>query len=223
MNTHDLNSELALEGSKKSLSHRLLSILAFVLHPILMPTYAYLVLSNAELFSWLIPAPASYYVTLSIFSLTAIVPALLFVLMKRFTIIKSYQMATNQERVIPLILMTLIYLTVYLYIRPYPVFFLASMILLFAFVSSSLSLITNFLIKVSLHCIGISTFVGMTISISMYYGVNMLHIILGGLIISGVAGYVRLALKAHSNTEVYLGYVIGFLSAVLTNYLLKLF
>lgn len=198
--------------------YRLSRIVSYLFHPILIPTYAYAILSNTSIFRWLITPQVNIYIIALLFTITAIVPSILFYFMKQSRLIKSFRMETRQERVYPLLLLTLIYFTTYIYIKQSPIFLVASTMLFFATITSLVAFFINFFIKVSLHCMGVSSFIAIALMIALYYGIDLTYLIIIAILIAGIVGTSRLKLEAHKPTEVYLGYMIGIITIIITSY-----
>jgi membrane-associated phospholipid phosphatase len=53
---------------------------------------------------------------------------------------------------------------------------------------------------------------GMAIGLSHYVGILFLNLVIVTLLISGVVGYARLRLNAHTPAQVYGGFALGFIS-----------
>ena len=64
--------------------------------------------------------------------------------------------------------------------------------------------------KISLHMLGIGGVVGVLFSLNIWFG-NLSNLLIIFILTSGLLGYARLKEKAHNATQVYLGFLIGFL------------
>src|SRR5687767_7061635 len=93
--------------------NKLARFISIVFHPLLIPTYSF------TLLSWLYPIglepipPASHTVFLIlIFIVTFALPILNISILKAFGFVRSYQMPTRTERVIPFMLVSIIYVAI---------------------------------------------------------------------------------------------------------------
>lgn len=197
----------------KSFDKFVFSAISILLHPILMPFYAYMVLSGLSNINFLIPIKESIFVSITVFSTTVLMPMSMLFFMRKARIISSYKMQIRQERIYPLSLMIVIYLATYLYIQNSPVFFVASTTLLFSIITSVIALGITYFFKISLHCLGLTTMVALLTMLSLSYGFGHISLIISGILLLGLVGTARLALNAHKSNEIYWGYIVGILIA----------
>ena len=92
--------------------------------------------------------------------------------------------------------------------------------LTYILLGSTIALFVDFLInilviKVSMHTTGAGGLIALVLVLFPYSMVNAFPVLLGAVLIAGCVGTARLALKAHSEREVYLGYLTGFFSFML--------
>lgn len=195
----------------KSFDKFVFSAVSILLHPILMPFYAYMALSRFSNLNFLISIKESIYVSLTVLITTVLIPMGMLFFMKKAKIISSYKMQIRHERIYPLSLMIMIYLATYLYIQNSPVFFIASTTLLFSIITSVISLGITYFFKISLHCLGLTTMVSLLTMLSLNYGFGHISIVISGILLLGLVGTARLGLNAHKSNEVYWGYAVGIL------------
>lgn len=72
--------------------------------------------------------------------------------------------------------------------------------------------ILSFQWKVSIHMIGIGGLTGMLLGLSQVLNAGLTEVILASILISGFLGSARLILKAHNPNQVYVGFLIGFVT-----------
>lgn len=63
--------------------------------------------------------------------------------------------------------------------------------------------------KVSIHMLGMGGIVGTIIGLILRYQVDAIQLVMALVILSGVVGYSRLRLDAHTPLQVYVGFVLG--------------
>jgi membrane-associated phospholipid phosphatase len=203
---------------------------SILFHPLFVLFYILLILMvvNPILFST--DLKARNIVVFTIFMLTVFIPLISILMMRALGFIQSFLMVERTERIAPLIVTSIFYLWTYINLKSsnilplsYQAFVLGSTIALFgAFFINNFS-------KISLHTVGIG---GLMAAIFLIrYNVSYAHfnIIVADkvvkidtdllvwitLIIGGLVGTARIYLKAHKPSDVYGGYIVGFLSQMI--------
>lgn len=185
--------------------------------PLLLPLYGTMFILYFNPFNF--PDKAENTLTLMrVGILTFFLPSVTILLLVGLKFIKSLNIYDRQERAIPYIA------AMFFYIWAFYVFYKENFnpqitfILLGAAISVFLDFIINLLvIKISMHTTGAGGLVAMVMLLSPFTYYNPLYIFMGVIVIAGCIGAARLALKAHSEQEVYFGYVSGFLSFMIAN------
>ena len=78
---------------------RLANIVSYVLHPILIPTYAFILLfSQKAYYAMVLPMPAKIRLLLIVFVLTCALPLSIMLMLKYWKIIGSFRMYERKER-----------------------------------------------------------------------------------------------------------------------------
>lgn len=189
-------------------------VISVVFQPLLLPLYGtiYLIWSNPYLF------PDTYENYQNIFRIalnTFFFPALVVVLLASPAIgfVKSVNLRGRQERIIPYVAAMMFYIwTFYVYFKN-DFNSLITFILLGSTISIVLAFLLNVLVmKVSMHTTGGGGLVAMMMILLPFSQNNTLFVFLIAILIAGCIGSARLALKAHTNREIYYGYLTGFFS-----------
>ena len=193
--------------------------ISIMLHPIVVPTIGVL------LYFILIPHSFNGNQRLAvlclIFATTYIIPLIILYLFKKFRLLKSFQAETIKERKIPIAMMIVLFYLLGNTLQNIPN--LADIGLLFYATTLGLSFIYilfAFKLKTSIHLLSLGITTGFFIVMNTIYSQNMLPVIIGSIVFAGFLASARLHLKAHTETEVYLGYLLGFLSPIIINYIL---
>jgi hypothetical protein len=191
-------------------------VVSYLFHPLFMPTLgAVLVLNIAGYISFTIPPQLKYLVYGIIFLNTFVFPTLATYYLLKKGYISGFEMATIRERRIPMLLTAVFYFFTYYILRNAslpPVLFL---MILGATLSVLLTLIITLTWKISAHMVGMGGITGAIIAVSLKFGVNMQALIIGMLLLSGLVGYARITLEAHTHNQVYWGYALGLGSMML--------
>ena len=188
---------------------RFSKILSFVFHPVLMPTYAILLLLYfSKVFSQFMPIEQKTHLINLTLIFTLLLPLLGVFLLKKLKIVSSIYMENQKERKWPLLIAISSYYLLFrmfdfLYIHPIIIkLVLGAMLILFLAV-----IISNFW-KISLHMLGIGGVFGAFLAFQYLFGGKLFLIILL-LLCSGLVAYARINENAHTLKQVYLGFLVG--------------
>jgi len=196
-------------------------------HPMLVPTYALLILMFANPYAFGVHSPSdkkALLLLLYVFTTTALIPGIGIAIMKPLGFIRSLESPDRQERIGPYIITGVFYLWLYQNLKSsgqapplYQACVLGATIALFG------AFFINIFTKVSAHATGMGGLVGMLVLLSVEWPGSTLGIgLLGGLLeisqvaalgigvmIAGCVGTARLVLRAHIPQEVWQGYAVG--------------
>ncbi|MFT4546046.1 MAG: membrane-associated phospholipid phosphatase [Bacteroidia bacterium] len=184
--------------------------ISVVFQPVFVPLYSLILLFNADTYLTYAVHPdiklAVYAIT--VFN-TILVPSAIFYYFLKAGIIESFHMHTAKERSLPFLTTIVFHLsTLYLFTRmPVPTLF--SDLVLGAIASVAVAFIINLKWKVSIHMLGMGGLVGTIIGLVLRYQVNELPLIMMLIMLSGLVGYSRLKLDAHTPLQVYVGFILG--------------
>jgi membrane-associated phospholipid phosphatase len=192
------------------MGNKIAKLLSVLFHPLLMPTYAILILFNINS-HYLNVLPFDYKLILMgfVFVFTFILPAVSMFFMVKLKLVESIEMHSSKERPIPLIIVSLFFYATYHIFRELPVDTIFTMFMLGATVLVLLSLLINYFHKISLHMMALgglmATIIGFSFLIHQDIRIYLFLIIF----ISGITGTARLKLDAHTPSQVYTGFLLG--------------
>jgi hypothetical protein len=182
--------------------------LSYFLHPLFLPLYLsalFFKLSPVEY-----PRDFQHLFMLIVLFGTALIPLLAITIFRISGAISSFHMPNRAERRWPLVTSALFlfgthYLLQLLHIKS-PV---ESCILGCAI---SLLICSLFLekIKISIHTLGAGGITAFFVWAHLFYYTNSILWIVASLLVSGLVGFARLTLNAHSEKEIYIGWGLGF-------------
>ncbi|MCB2207076.1 MAG: hypothetical protein KQH67_02160 [Bacteroidetes bacterium] len=189
---------------------KIAKLISVLFHPLLMPTYAILILFNINS-HYLHVLPFEYKLILLgfVFVFTFILPAVSMFFMVKLKLVESIEMHSSKERPIPLIIVALFFYATYHIFRELPVDTIFTMFMLGATVLVLLSLLINYFYKISLHMMALGGLLATLIGFSFLIHQDIRSYIFLLLIIAGITGTARLKLNAHSPSQVYAGFLIG--------------
>lgn len=186
-------------------------LITYILQPLIMPFLGVLfILYYDEYYYLQTTSSQKFYILAFVFLLTFMLPALAAILMKSTGTIKSLMMETREERKLPILVTSAIYVTVYIMLGRVTGYDKIKMFMLGTTVSIILSgFITNYY-KISFHMTGCGGVVGWLAYMATYSLFNVSGLLVASLLLSGLVGVARLQLKAHTPAQVYSGFLFGF-------------
>lgn len=186
-------------------------LISVVLHPALVPSYLFSILF---FLTRLIPYSEGQKVSLlgMIFLLTFALPVLLIFYAYRMKWVSSLSIDKREERFIPFALITVIYLVItYFFIDYVHIFGIIARIMFAG--SLVLIMLTSVTLvhKISVHSAGVGGGIGTLLGIQYAYPhENLLYPALFFVVLAGLVMSARLALEAHTPTELLSGFAVGF-------------
>jgi membrane-associated phospholipid phosphatase len=203
------------------MEERTAKFLTAIFHPLLIPTYSFMILLHQQFyFARIIPVQTRWVLISVVFVSTFVIPAVLTVFMKKIGIIQSYEMDKREDRTFPYVItVVFFYLSYYLMkkvgISSLLQFFMAGATLLVV-----LTLIINVFWKISSHLVGIGGAAGSLIALSYMLYIDLTWWIVALFLIAGIVAYSRLRLNAHTALQVYMGFLLG--AVVMSGFILFL-
>ena len=185
-------------------------IISTILHPVFMPLIAiYLSLELVAEAGLVTNTVGVFYII--VFLSTVAIPLTSVLFLKKIKHISSLEMRDHKERSLPLLITAFSMTIGYYWLNDILIFFplLRNEILGAIFLIIFASIVSRYW-KISLHMLGVGGVVGVLFSLNILFG-NLSNLLIIFILTSGLLGYARLKEKAHSSTQVYLGFLIGFL------------
>jgi hypothetical protein len=188
---------------------KLARVISFLFHPVLMPFYIFLLLLNVNaFFSAELALSFKIYLLGFICLTTILIPLLLIYLLYRKKVVHSLFLETREERIYPIIIITIFYYLTYYLMKGIGISPVFSFYMLGATFLSILALVITFYTKISLHMLGMGSMSGLMLGLAFSLSLNLLFF-LGMIFLSGVTGFARLKLNSHKPSEIYSGFLVG--------------
>lgn len=191
----------------------LASLISWMLHPLLMPAFMFLVIATVHpvLIQLFIPP---WWIFTVILVLTGILPALNLTLFKMMGTITSLHLPERRDRIMPFMFITMVYLAVtYLFFSKFPSPSILRLMAIMSAVCGAGTLATLFM-KVSIHAMASSAVTTVFLFILMEGGgMAMLMAAAASMVLTGMVMSARLTLNAHTPVEAYSGTALGFITA----------
>lgn len=196
-------------------------IFSFLFHPILLPTWLFIVIMYADpmLLHPINPEGRSnliFVILISTFVLPLLMIFTFFLLRKREFKITDLVLNAREERILPFV-----FTAVYYFALTYTLFWqfggvLLAIMLSVSVISFVIAAITTFW-KISAHSVSMGGFFGILIALAYHFPANNLLVsamfvaLIGGMVLTA-----RLFLKSHTLSQVYFGYVVGLIIGVIS-------
>jgi hypothetical protein len=190
---------------------KLARIISIIFHPLLIPVYGMAIIFSAPTLYSYIPYEVKRLVVLIVLVNNVLLPLSLIPFFVHSRMIGSWTMAERQDRVIPLIINTTLYIvTSYILFRFTVPHFLKSYILAVGSLSLIATLI-NLKWKISLHSIGAGLLLSLVLMLSIRMYTPLIWYIIPSSIAAGLVLSSRLKLKIHTPWQVWCGFFTGIL------------
>lgn len=189
-------------------------ILSYLFHPLIISTYIIALIQIANPFQFQGIGFSGFSILLPVFLFTFVYPVIAILLLKKLDFIDSLEMPDSKQRIIPLIIVIILYIWVYLIFKSKGFPMISVVFLLGVIISLSLSFIINVFHKISLHTVGISGALTIMMLLLMTSERDMSYWFLLIIILTGTIATARLYLQAHTIKEVYSGFLVGMLGQV---------
>ncbi len=192
------------------MSNNLAKIISTIFHPLLVPTYALLLLINLQTHT-ILALPITYrYVIVGIVFLTSFVlPSIFIFILLKFGKIQSLNMSTQKERTLPMLIITIAFYTTYYLLKQTTVTGLMALFMVGATMLVLVALVFNYITKISLHMTAWGGLFGTFLGLAISFNFNLISILYIIIFLIGIVATARLKLNAHTPFQVYLGFFVG--------------
>ena len=190
---------------------RIHQIISLVFQPLLMPTYAMLLLMNMDIFI-LLPLRWRLIAIIGTFIFTGLLPALPIWLMMKRGDVNDLFISKREERTMPYLFSFMAYVFWALFMwrtLQFPMFIVAMG--MGSAVSIFIIVFINLKWKISAHAAGMGGLCGSVFGVCYRTAINPVWFFVVILLISGLVALSRLELKAHTPGQVLAGFVVGFI------------
>ena len=192
---------------------KLAVFLSYAFHPLLMATYGCLILFfglTDSIYFLFTPLRLKLILTLTIFSFTLLLPALNLLMLHKLNFVSSLKIEKRTERTFPYIMTSLCYFGLFYMIYDFNVWPALKLLILGGAVCILLTSVINLWWQISAHMMGIGGVIGILVAISHFLQIPMLTEISIAICIAGFIGFARLFLRSHTPSQVYVGFLFGF-------------
>jgi hypothetical protein len=193
------------------IADKLASVVSVIFHPLLIPVYGLAIIFVAPTLLNYLPFEVKKLIILIVIVNNILLPLSLLPIFIHRNLISSWLMNERKDRIIPLMLTTILYLvTAYIIFRFQVPFFLKTFFLAAALLSLVATTI-NFWWKISLHAIGAGVLTSLVFLLSLKMYTPLLWYMISTIIAGGLILSARLQLKLHTPAQVWFGFLAGLL------------
>src|SRR4030095_14973188 len=149
---------------------------------------------------------------LSVFINTFLFPLIAILLIWRLGFVKSLQMESPKERLVPYIVCGAMYIWAYVVFRKSGLPQILNIVLLGGTITLFACFMVTIFRKISIHTAAMGCLFIFTLALCLLSSENYNFLLIGIALLAGVVGSSRMLLNAHDTAEVTLGYFIGVMS-----------
>jgi len=203
-----------------NLLNKLAKLVSIVFHPIWMPLYGLTLIFTAPTLLGFVPFVVQKFLIIIIGINNVLIPLSLMPYLKYRNIISSFSMPERKERLIPLSLVSILYVfTSFIIFRLQMPFFFKSFVFATAFLAIIVTVVT-FWWKISMHSVAAGAMAGLVIALSLRMHSPLMWQIIIVVLIGGIILSSRLKLNLHNPAQVWVGFITGFAGSGLILYAL---
>ncbi len=189
---------------------RLAKIISAIFHPLLVPTYALLMLINLQTHTMLaLPVDYRYIIVAFVFLTTFVLPSIIIFILLKFDKIKSLEMSSQQERILPMIIIAGAFYGTYYLLKQTSITGIMALFMVGATMLVLIALMINYITKISLHMTAWGGMFGTFLGLALTFHYNLTLLLYLIIIVIGIIGTARLRLNAHTPAQVYSGFLLG--------------
>jgi len=207
--------------SKQHIAIRLAAkMVSFLFHPVFVPVYivVFLLYVHPYLFAGFSEWDKSL-VLIQAFVMFTFFPFVTVLLLKALKFINTIYLHTQKDRIIPFVACGIWYFWIWYVWHNLPDYPREAIVLALAiFIASSIGLIANIYMKVSMHTISIGVMVSFILQLAFNQSINFGIYISFAVLIAGLVCTARLIVSDHTPREVYSGLMIGIFSQLIANW-----
>lgn len=191
---------------------RFANIISYLFHPLLMATYGCLLIFfglTDTIYYLFTPLRVKVIMTLTVFSFTFLLPAINLFILYKLRYISSMKIEHRRERTFPMLMTAICYFGLFYMIYSFNIWPAIKIFVLGGGICITLGALISLSWQISAHSIGVGGLLGALLAISFFLQVPLFIVISGVILLAGIIGYSRLALKAHNPPQVYAGFALG--------------
>lgn len=186
-------------------------VVSYLFYPLFIPYYSFIILLNDNAFyatrltdSGRLILEGTLFVTL------ILLPFAICLLLWKKKLIRTIFMVDREERVYPLIIVSIFYYLTYYLLKGLHVSAVYSYFMLGLTFIVVCALVITFFYKISLYMLSTGSLLGLLFGLSFGHGIDQTFTIMGTLVVSGLLATFRSIDETHKPWELYSGLLLGF-------------
>lgn len=187
------------------------TLISYLLHPVFLPVIMTWVIYMITPMSFVQYEGKLSLLFIQIAVATIFFPLLVVALLKALGFISSIFMRTQKERIIPLLATMMCYWWISHVFKNLDAPLVLQVLLRGAYWSIIVLFICSIFFKISMHTMAAGGMLGMLIVLMIVTPVSMTVPLIAGILIAGASGTARMLLGAHTQFEIWVGYILGIL------------
>jgi hypothetical protein len=192
------------------------SVLSYLFHPLIMPSLGLLLLLNSGTYLSLLDPAAKRAILFVMVLGTLVFPLMMLPILYYRNLVSSFKDATKQERLVPQIIIFILYIITFVYFSKLPLSRVIHAYVLSISVVLLLLILLNLRLNICLHSAALGGLTGLIIAIIFLYETPLQGVLILSLLAGGITGSSRIALGLQRAWEILLAYVLGFSVVLLT-------
>lgn len=195
----------------------LATLISYIFHPLFVPVYIAWFLISVQPYLFSSFTPAEKLITmLRFFIMYSFFPLVTVLLAKGLGFLNSIYLKTQKDRIIPYIACGIYYFWMCYVLRNQPEFSKEVVQLSMAiFIASSIGLLVNIYIKVSMHAISMGILIVFMSLLAFTQAGNYTTYMSVALLVAGIVCTARFIVSDHNPGEIYIGLLVGAASQLL--------
>lgn len=185
--------------------------LSIIFQPLLLSSYGVLILLNSDTWiSYTIFPQLRNALYIVVIASTFFLPALTVLMFLKRGTITTIEMKERTERNWPYLTTLLFYIAGWILLNRLPLPRVFGNMVMGAGLAILVAFIVNLRWKISIHMMGLGGLAGMFFAIATLFGFDLSIALIAIFAAAGLTGTARLALDAHTPSQVYVGFLAGF-------------
>ncbi len=191
-------------------------VVSYLFHPLIIPTLGLLLILNSGTYLSLLDPTVKRAILFVMALGTLIFPLILVPILYYRNLVTSLRYATNQERMIPYLIVLILYIITFVYFMRLPLNRVIHAYMMSVTTTLFLLLLLNLKFRLCFHTTALGGLTGLIIGLIILYETPLLGILIISLLAAGLTGTARLVTGAQRAGEVFWGYLLGFGIVLLT-------
>jgi len=191
-------------------------LIAYLFHPLIIPSLGLLILLNSGTYISLLDPAAKRAILFVMVLGTLVFPLMMLPILYYRNLVSSYKDATREERLVPQIIILVLYIITFVYFNRLPLNRVIHAYVLSGAVVLFMVILLNLRFHICIHSAALGGLTGLIIAMIFLYETPLEGVLILSLLAGGLTGSSRLAMGIQRVWEVLAGYMLGFCVVLVT-------